>query len=364
MAPAEPWSIHERHPLAPHTTLGVGGAARWFAVASSVAEVEAAHRWCREHGVELFVLGGGSNLVIADAGIEAFVLRLAMRGLAFDGPVVIAGAGGTWDQVVLEAVKRNLAGIECLSGIPGTVGGTPIQNVGAYGQEVAETIESVTAFDRVAGELVGLTTGECGFSYRASRFKGADAGRFIVTSVRYRLRDEVALPKYPDLLAWMREEGIERPGLLEIRRAVLATRRTKGMVLGEADPDTRSVGSFFMNPVVTVDQRERIAAAAGSKPPSFTVDATHVKVPAAWLIERAGVPKGFVDGAVGTSSKHPLAIINRGGATARDVVRLATHIKRRVADQFGVALRPEPIFVGFGGDPDVTYLQRETVQDS
>jgi UDP-N-acetylmuramate dehydrogenase len=239
------------------------------------------------------------------------------------------------------------------------VGGTPIQNVGAYGQEVAETIEDVIVFDRIDGGMVTLTREACDFSYRMSRFKSRDADRFIVCEVSFRLHRGVATPKYPDVIRYLEERHIGSPDVADLRRAVLAIRRGKGMVLDPSDTDTRSVGSFFMNPVVPIDAHERVSSIAGDRAPAFVVDAARVKLPAAWLIERAGFHKGFADGPVGISTRHPLALVNRGGASARDVLRLARRIKQHVADRFGVWLVPEPIFVGFNHDPDVEYLRRE-----
>lgn len=345
-------------PLAPLTTLGVGGTARWFARASSVADVAAAHEWADARGLLLFVLGGGSNLVVADEGFDGLVLQVALGGVSAEqrngNTVIRAGAGEPWDGLVAFAVDHGLAGLECLSGIPGTVGGTPIQNVGAYGQEVAAVIESVTAFDRQARRTIALTAPECGFAYRMSRFKGRDAGRFVVCEVTFRLRPGSPTVTYPDVIEYVSRQGITSPGVGSVRAAVLAIRRRKGMVIDAADPDTRSVGSFFMNPVVDRAVFERIAPHA----PHFMMDNDSVKIPAAWLIEQSGVARGHVDGHVGVSTKHPLAIINRGGATAGDVIRLARSIKRAVIDRFGVALRPEPVFVGFAGNPDIEYLLR------
>jgi UDP-N-acetylmuramate dehydrogenase len=349
-------------PLAPFSSLGVGGAARWFVRADSDADVIAADAWCVEHKAPLFVLGGGSNLVIADEGFDGLVLQVATRGheLVSAGAgdtVVRARAGMPWDALVAGMVERGLAGLECLSGIPGSVGGTPVQNVGAYGQEVADAIEAVTAFDRSTREMVRLDARDCAFAYRMSRFKREDAGRFIICDVAFRLRPGPPTTTYPDIRRYMDEHRIGQPSIADVRAAVLEIRRRKGMVIDPADPDTRSVGSFFMNPVVTEAARERVAASAGAAPPSFAMGEGRVKIPAAWLIERAGLARGFVDGAVGISTKHPLAIVNRGGATARDVLRLAARIKRQVGDRFGVWLRPEPIFVGFERDADVEFLQ-------
>lgn len=365
MRPVEPRVVpRERVALAPFSTLGVGGQARWLLKAQDVQDVAWAHRWCCERNVALFVLAGGSNLVIADEGVDGLVLQMDVRGAEFttrgDAAVVAAGAGEPWDNVVAAAVAKGLAGFECLSGIPGSVGGTPIQNVGAYGQEVAETIDQVMVFDRSTGEMCALTAAECAFGYRTSRFKLYDAGRFIVCGVRFRLRVTVPTVVYPDVVQYLERNAIASPALADVRDAVLAIRRGKGMVIDASDPDTRSVGSFFMNPVVTADVHASLAASVpDARVPGFVLPGGDVKLPAAWLIERSGIARGYAKGPVGVSSKHPLALVNRSGATARDVVALAVEIKRRVADRFGIWLRPEPVFVGFSRhDPDVTYLLR------
>lgn len=348
-------------PLAPLSTLGVGGRARWFVRASSVEDVERANAWAGEQGAPLFVLGGGSNLVIADAGFDGVVVQIAISGISATpdrtATLIQAGAGEKWDTVVELAVTRGLAGLECLSGIPGSVGGTPIQNVGAYGQEVAETIEGVTVFDRSTGLTASLTAAECRFSYRMSRFKREDAGRFVVCNVTFRLSEGAPTVTYPDVVTYLQREGLSQPQIADVRRAVLAIRRQKGMVLDPVDPDTRSVGSFFMNPIVTPDRYQQLGAGVSDgRVPGFVLPSGDVKVPAAWLIERAGFSRGYQLGAAGLSSKHPLAIINRGGATAADVLALAMRIKREVARRFDVWLRPEPVCVGFGA-ADVAYLQ-------
>jgi UDP-N-acetylmuramate dehydrogenase len=347
-------------PLAPLSTLGVGGAAAWFQTARCATEIVAAHAWASERDIPMFVLGGGSNLVIADQGFRGLVLRIALAGSSFelrDGKTLVrAAAGEAWDSLVAGSVARGLAGLECLSGIPGTVGGTPIQNVGAYGQEVADTIESVEVFDRRDGAMQTLSADDCRFAYRMSRFKRDDAERFIICAVTYRLQPGAPSIGYPDVVGYLQRAAIDVPSVADVRTAVLAVRRSKGMVVDATDPDSRSVGSFFMNPVVSEMQREEVSRRAGERSPGFPV-AEGVKVPAAWLIERAGFARGFVDGAVGISTKHPLALINRGGATGADVVRLATAIKRRVLDAFGIALRTEPIFVGFEHNQAVAFLQ-------
>ncbi len=349
-------------PLAPLCTLGVGGPARWFADAHRVEDVAAAARWAADRGIEMLVLGGGSNLVAADEGVDALVLRMAIRGVEWtsaDGKGrVTAGAGEAWDVLVAAAVGRGWSGIECLSGIPGSVGGTPIQNVGAYGQDVADTIQQVTVFDRTTGEVSTLAAAECGFSYRTSRFKVRERGRFVVCAVTFGLRAEPAVATYPDLVAALAEARVTAPSVADLREAVLRIRRRKGMVVDPSDPDTRSVGSFFTNPVVEAGVRDHVAAAAGHPVPAFLQADGRAKIPAAWLIERAGFSRGHRDGAAGISRKHPLALVNAGGASARDIVRLAVRIKRAVQDRFGVSLVAEPVFAGFGRDEDVDFLRK------
>jgi UDP-N-acetylmuramate dehydrogenase len=349
-------------PLADRGTLGVGGAARWFMHAESADDVAAARSWCEEQGIPWFVLGGGSNLVVADEGFDGLVLHIGIMGTATardaEDSLVTAGAGESWDALVETLVARGLAGVECLSGIPGTVGGTPIQNVGAYGQEVSNTIEKVTVYDCADDTVRSIPASDCGFAYRMSRFKSVDTERFVVCDVTFRLRPGPPTAAYADVASYLRRSDVSRPTVALVRDAVLSIRRSKGMVVDPREPDSRSVGSFFMNPVVTEADRDRVASLAGEGPPCFAVDDGRVKIPAAWLIERSGFRKGHVDGAVGISTKHPLALVNRGGATAADVLRLASAVKRGVGDRFGVWLRPEPIFVGFHADPDVEFLTK------
>ena len=348
--------------LAPRTTLRVGGPAQWFTLASSADEVAAAHAWSRAEGVPMTVLGGGSNVVVADAGVSGLVVAVVPRGLTItedaDGIRVAAAAGEPWDGVVAAAVAHRGAGLECLSGIPGLAGGTPIQNVGAYGQEVASVIEHVTVFDREHGRAERLVAEACAFAYRTSRFKGRDAGRFVVCAVGFRLRKEPPTTGYADVAAALARAGVTHPTVADVRATVLEIRRRKGMVIDGADPDTRSVGSFFTNPIVTTAAAERVASRAGAPPPLFPQPDGTVKVPAAWLIERAGFARGDRDGAVSLSTKHTLAIVTREGACTADVVRFAARVARRVEDTFGVRLRPEPVFLGFEADrlADVTYL--------
>jgi UDP-N-acetylmuramate dehydrogenase len=351
---ASGFTLREHVPLAPLSTFGVGGAARWFTRVANTADLADALAWAAARRTAVFLLGGGSNVIVADEGFDGLVVHVGIEGVTYEpagaDTVVTAGAGESWDRLVAACVAQGLAGVECLSGIPGTVGGTPIQNVGAYGQDVAQTIDSVDVCDRGDGTCRTIAAGECRFAYRASRFKGEDAGRFVVCAVRFRLRPGSPTVGYPDLRAELERAGATEPTLGQVRAAVIAVRRRKGMVIDAGDVDTRSVGSFFMNPVIPAEHHARVSAAAGVEAPGFAAGDGRVKVPAAWLIEHAGFRKGHVDGAVGISSKHTLALINRGGATARDVLRLALTIKRGVAERFEVFLRPEPNFVGFDAD--------------
>ena len=346
--------------LGTYTTLRLGGPAGTLTVVSEPDEAVATVRSASTKGESPLILAGGSNVVVGDSGFPGEVVLLRTRGVRVIGRdagavVVRVAAGEPWDAFVARTVAEGFSGVECLSGIPGSAGATPIQNVGAYGQEVATTIERLLVYDRAASAVRELTAAECGFSYRMSRFKGADAGRFIVCEVTFRLRQGMPAPTYPDLVAQLTRSG-GAATLAGVREAVLAIRRRKGMVIDPADPDSRSVGSFFMNPVVSAAQHERIGVVAAEQVPAFPAGDGRVKVPAAWLIERAGFHKGLADGAVGISSKHPLALVNRGDARAADVLRLATRIKRGVLDRFAVALRPEPVFAGFHDEPELAFL--------
>lgn len=345
--------VKENQPLAPLTTLGVGGPARWFAEAASEADVAEAAAWARGRGVPLFVLGGGSNLLISDAGFDGLVLHVCLRGIAAQDAgsdrLYRAAAGENWDAFVTRAVVENCAGVECLAGIPGTLGGTPVQNVGAYGQEVYSVIERVRAFDLHGREFVELAAAECEFSYRRSRFNSGDRGRFVVTRVDYRLRSGGAPTiAYPDLERALAGRGraAGEPPLAEVADSVRRIRQAKGMLLAEGDPECRSAGSFFKNPIVA-EERFREIVARGATPPSFPAGSGRVKIPAAWLIEQAGFAKGYALGAAGISARHTLALVNRGGATAAEILALAQRIAARVEERFGIRLEMEPDLVGF-----------------
>ena len=332
--------LRENTPLAPLTTMGLGGPARYFAECTSLAELRACLTWAAAEGLPVQVLGRGSNVLFADAGYSGVVLKVGLRGMAFSGETVEVAAGEDWDGFVQCCVERGLAGVECLSGIPGSVGATPIQNVGAYGQEVKDTIAEVRVLDRQTLAEVAFASAECGFAYRQSRFKGADRDRFIVTSVTYRL-DAGGQPqiRYPEL---RRHVNDAQPTLAGVRSAVLALRRGKSMVIDPQDPNARSVGSFFLNPVLNA---AAFAALKDRYPsvPHFP-DAAGVKVPAAWLVEQAGFHKGLQRGEVGISERHALALVNRRGTT-RQVLALADEIRDAVEQTFGIRLEREPVLV-------------------
>lgn len=348
--------LRERVPLALLTTFRVGGPARWFAEAVTVDDVRRAADEAVRLKLPLFVLGGGSNLLVSDEGFDGVVLRIGLRGVADDPPgddaathaVITAAAGEPWDDFVAGAVERGLGGVECLSGIPGTVGGTPIQNVGAYGQEAGPVIRAVRALDRLTGVVVDMTNADCAFRYRASRFNTTDRDRWIVLQVTYALpRSAAPNVTYRDLARLVAGRSAP-PGLAEVRAAVREIRRTKGMLLEPGDPDCRSAGSFFKNPVISEAAYDRAAGLAGGELPRFEGDAPgFVKVPAARLIELAGFARGYERGGAAISSKHSLALINRANASAADIVALARAIRDGVRAMFGVELRPEPVLVGF-----------------
>jgi UDP-N-acetylmuramate dehydrogenase len=345
-------SVH----LAPLTTLKVGGPARYFTEPKSAAEVAEAVNFARSRDLPLFVLGGGSNLVISDAGWPGLVLKLAISGIEErnsndNGETLFdVGAGEEWDRFVARAVARNCAGVECLSGIPGSVGGTPVQNVGAYGQDVSETIDSVLVFDLIDGQVRELCAEACGFQYRTSIFNTSERGHFIILRVTYGLTPG-GKPRieYADLKKHF--AGFQQtPSLTSTREAVRRIRAAKAMLITPGDEDCRSAGSFFKNPVLSADQYDELtrrATAKGLQVPSYPALDAQRKVSAAWLVEHSGFSKGYISGRVGISRKHALAIVNRGEATAADIVGLKDHIQQRVEELWSIQLEPEPVFVGF-----------------
>jgi UDP-N-acetylmuramate dehydrogenase len=348
--------MEENKPLAPLTTLGIGGPARWFVEAKTEEEIAEASARAREKRISLFVLGGGSNLLVADAGFNGLILQIGLKGVSVlesesesEGRVYEVAAGEDWDHFVQRTVGDDCAGVECLAGIPGTVGGTPVQNVGAYGQEVSTTIDRVRAFDLQMHTFADFSAAECGFAYRHSRFNTTDRGRYIVTRVDYRLqRHGVPTLKYADLQKAFGNSA--PPRLRDVAETVRRIRQSKGMLLVEGDPDCHSAGSFFKNPIVSAEQVAAVTSVASAEPPRFPAVPGQegcVKVPAAWLIERSGFAKGYALGRAGISTKHTLALVNRGGATAAEIIALALNIRKAVAHQFGIELEMEPVMLGF-----------------
>jgi UDP-N-acetylmuramate dehydrogenase len=342
--------VQENIPLAPLTTLGVGGPARYFSEALSETELMEALAFGEAQGIPAFLLGGGSNLVVADEGFCGLVIRLGLRGITVertgDRALVTAAAGEDWDEFVRSCVERGLAGIECLAGIPGLVGATPVQNVGAYGQEVSETIVRVRAYDRRERQTVDLSNAECGFGYRSSRFNTAEIGRWIILSVTFALTPGgPPTLKYADVQCHFGEGAT--PSLTDVYHGVRAIRARKGMVIDPTDPDSRSAGSFFKNPVVSAEGFAALQAQHGDAVPHYPQPDGSIKVPAAWLIEHAGFQRGQAFGNVGISTKHVLALVNRGGATGSEIAAAACCIQRGVRTTTDVSINPEPIFVGF-----------------
>jgi UDP-N-acetylmuramate dehydrogenase len=347
--------IREQVPLAPLTTLCVGGPARYFVEAGSESEVIEAVEFARSRQLPLFILGGGSNLVVADSGFPGLVLKIGINDLshaaASGGNVIFtAGAGMDWDALVAHTIEANCGGLECLSGIPGTVGGTPVQNVGAYGQEVSETICEVRTFDLRSIESRAISNSECGFAYRSSIFNTNERDRFVILQVSFALR-EGAKPSthYADLQKFFAGHSGEST-LAEVRAAVRQIRHRKAMLIVPGDDDARSAGSFFKNPVVPQSFFEELTTRLeprGLQVPSYPAGDGFRKLPAAWLVEQAGFAKGYTKGSAGISCKHALAIINRGGATAAEIIALKDEIQARVFGEFGIQLAPEPVFVGF-----------------
>jgi UDP-N-acetylmuramate dehydrogenase len=339
-------------PLAPLTSLRLGGPAARLVEAGSAAEIVAAVRQADAGGVPVLLVGGGSNLVLADEGWPGLVVLLRSTGVAVrrdgDRVAVTVQAGEPWDDLVARAVGEGWAGLECLSGIPGLTGATPVQNVGAYGQEVAETITAVTVWDRDRGERRELSTADCGFAYRDSVFK--HSARYVLLAVSYALPPALRSGpvRYAELARVLGVPAGGQAKLAEIRDAVLGLRRGKGMVLDPADHDTWSAGSFFTNPVLsTVDIAGFEARLpAGTAYPHWPAGDGRTKLSAAWLIERAGFGKGYRRGRVGVSGKHTLALTNRGGASTAELLDLAREVRAGVRDRFGVTLQPEPLLVG------------------
>ncbi len=342
--------IREQVELAPLTTIQIGGPARFFAAARSRPHLVALIDWARRHDHNFFILGGGSNLLFDDNGYDGLVIHMQLKGVTQQttdrGKVRLrAAAGENWDAFVAHCVTQNLAGLTCLSGIPGCVGAAPIQNIGAYGQEVAQTLHQVEILDLDRNQTRILDNRECAFAYRDSIFKRALRNRAVVTAVSFDLtpngRPTLA---YPDLVKRLGADAT----LTQVRETVLAVRREKSMVADPADPNARSCGSFFTNPIISATAYAAFKTRCPQTHPAWPQDADRVKLSAAWLIERAGFHKGWVAGRAGLSEKHCLALINRNQAKASDVIALKKDIQRGVFETFGIELEPEPLLLSQG----------------
>ena len=357
-------TILEDIPLAQYTTLGVGGPARWFIRVTSQHQLLEAVSFARAQNLPIFILGGGSNLLISDGGFDGLVIHAVFGDYSVVDPApqffnppqnpatmsVLVDAGIIWDDFVLSVCEQGISGIECLAGIPGLVGGSPIQNIGAYGQEVASSIHSVNALDFDTLAYVVLDRDACRFAYRSSIFNTTHRNRYVVTAVEFQF-DLAATPNlsYADLARHFSSATVP-PTPLEIYHAVRAIRARKGMLLVEGDSDSNSAGSFFKNPIVEQTAVARIAAAlhiASAEIPHWPAGESRVKLPAAWLVERAGFHKGFRMGQAGISTKHTLALVNLGGASASEIVGLRDAVMHRVEELFAIRLEQEPVMLGF-----------------
>ena len=346
-------------PLSTCTTIGLGGNAAHFATCASVDELRQLLSFAKEKRIPVQVIGGGSNIIFADGGYPGVVCQVSLGGIAVEDngeyAIVTAAAGEEWDAFVVSCIDHHLAGVECLSGIPGRVGASPIQNVGAYGQEVCNTIVSIKALQRDTLALVEFRTGECHFGYRQSRFKSTDADRFIITEVTFRLRKHGRPEiRYPELVKYL-ESGTDltrlepgRPGLSVVRQGVLALRKKKSMLIDPSDPHARSVGSFFVNPVLASrefeDLKDRWGLSGHAEPIPAYPAGEQMKIPAAWLVEHAGFHRGYRAGKVGISPNHALALVNYGGTT-RELLDLARHIEEKVFETFAIRLAREPAII-------------------
>lgn len=350
--------LQENVCLADWTNIAVGGPARYFRQVESHDELRQSLNWADEQNLPCFVLGGGSNVVFSDAGFQGLVIRTAMRGLDVRGygqwRELIAAAGEPWDDLVSRSVTAELAGIECLAGIPGSAGASPIQNIGAYGQEIADTFLWAEAMDRASGKVQRIPAEQCGFAYRNSRFKTAEKDRWVVVRVAFRLEYGGAPAlKYAELNRAVEQQHGSNPSLQQVRDTVVEIRRRKAMVADPAEPNSRSCGSFFVNPVVTQDEyggivdRGRAAGKIGAQDdlPHYDAGPGLVKLSAAWLIEHSGLQRGMRHGKAGLSERHVLAIVNFGGASAREILELKDMVRAGVQQAFGVSLEPEPVIV-------------------
>lgn len=335
-----PLEIVNNKNLAPLTTMKLGGDAKFFCEVKNVEELKEALAWAKENEHPVHILAGGSNTIFSDSGFLGLVIKMNLLGISFDGGIATVAAGENWDNFVRQAVERGLQGVECMSGVPGSVGATPIQNVGAYGQEVAQVIQEVKVLDKETLAEHSFTAEECNFSYRQSRFKQEDAGKYIVTEVTFKLtpggQPNLSYPQVAEALA-----GNSQPTLEDVRQAVLGLRKKKSMIIDEADVNSRSCGSFFVNPVLSQQKNAKLPNDA----PTFVDDASaQERIPAAWLVEQAGYPRGWQRDGVGISENHNLALVNKDGS-AEKLLALAEEIKNAVRTKYGIELEREPVVV-------------------
>ena len=341
-------ALQSRVALKPFTTIQVGGPARYYYQAHTEKQLRQSILWARTREIPLFILGGGSNTLFDDRGFSGLVLHIKTKGQVFkeqnDHIFLTAQAGENWDSLVARAVAQGWSGLECLSGIPGCVGAAPIQNIGAYGQELAHTLDAVRILEIQTGKIYELTNHECALRYRSSIFKRESPGRYIILAVRFRLRQgKPQAVKYPELCEQLSQE----PTLKEIREQVLAIRRKKSMIFDRSDPNSHGCGSFFMNPILDEVSYRQFALIAGKGHPSFPAGFKRVKLSAGWLIEHSGFSKGYQYNRAGLSEKHCLAVINRGEATNQEIIALMKRIQQRVFEKFTIRLHPEPIIVPY-----------------
>ena len=363
--------ILENVMLSNHTTIGIGGIASHLSRPSTEEEIIECLKWAQARNLPVLILGGGSNLLISDNGFRGLVIQVNLKGIAWEtnGRVSVE-AGESWDSFVLASLTRGMSGIECLSGIPGTVGATPIQNVGAYGQEISQTLVRVDGIDQKTLEPISFSKDQCNFSYRTSRFKSKNSDSVIITRVHFQLNTRnVSEPIYPELARKIREapqwSGSDNTQKLNlIRNEVLSLRRSKGMVIDPADPDSKSLGSFFTNPIVTIAERDQVKVRCVQMGildplPEYPGHDGHIKLSAAWLIEKSGISKGQTHKGAGISTKHTLALVNRDHASAADILELAAKIQQQVYQKFGVTLDQEPILIGTDSDSYSTKTKKE-----
>lgn len=341
-------NIESHVKLSTLTTIGVGGPAKYFVRIKDIESLNTALNLAKNSRIEILILGDGSNVIISDRPFEGLVLKLEIRGVerirkSKYTSTYRVGAGVNWDDFVKFTVKNKLSGVECLSGIPGKVGAAPIQNIGAYGQEVKNVITNVEAINLKNSETVNFSNSQCRFTYRNSLFERKS--KYIITSVDFKLAKNVFPEiKYKELSEKLNSNS---SNINQIRKAVLELREQKSLLIDEAGSKNKSVGSFFLNPVVRKSQLKQIERAAKSQAPNWPIGKAHTKISAGWLIEQAGYKKGYKKGNVGLSKKHALVIVNKKDATAKEIIDFATDIKYLVNKKFGVNLKPEPVFIGF-----------------